>query len=113
MDTDARYQELRRALGHLGDTGYLTGLTGLTELGIAQGEVDLTYGHAVRRTITLAIDALAPMGQEGERGLDSLAHEVLYQYAIGGKTVVAVANQMGMSERHAYRNGAICFSNSD
>ncbi len=101
--TDAKMaQEVRRALRHLDDVLYLEDLELAQRLSAVVNSADLTRGQALQRTVRLVIASLEPSGNHEADDVDSITYQVLYQYAIARRTVVAIAGELGISERKAY-----------
>lgn len=95
-------QEVRRALRHLDDALYLENLGLARRLSAVVNSPDLTRGQALQRTVRLVIASLEPNGRHDTEDVDPSTYQVLYQYAIARKTVVAIAEELGISERKAY-----------
>ena len=96
------YRQTRKALAHLDDVIYLENLALATQIEPAFGMADQTRGQTLRRAMRLAIDSLEPTSEKGEAPLDSTSYHVLYQYAIARRTMIAIAMELGISERKAY-----------
>lgn len=102
MDDKDIAQEIRRALRHLDDALYLEGLGLAKQVGAVIDTPDLSRGQALQRTIRLVIASLEPNGTHDASDVDPSTFQVLYQYAVARKTVIAIAEELGISERKAY-----------
>ena len=94
--------EVRRVLRHLDDALYLENLELAQRLSAVVNSPDLTRGQALQRTVRLVIASLEPNGFQDTGNVDPSTFQVLYQYAIARKTVIAIAEELGISERKAY-----------
>ncbi len=98
---DTLVPELRRALARLNDPLFLETLP-LTDMLVRNdGDDSVAKGALLRRLMLEAIDALAP--EHGRTGGDVRTYDILYRYAIARESMTAIAQQLGLSERHAYR----------
>ena len=103
METDERLvDDLRKALAHLDDPPYLEGLELAARLKEVAGPQELSQGQALRRALRLAIAVLDP-GEAADPELHSRTFQVLYHYAIGRQSVIAIGLDLGISERQTYR----------
>lgn len=93
--------ELRRALAHLDDPLFLETLPLTDMLVHSGGDVPAARGALLRRLLLEAIDALAP--ERNYASGDVRSYDILYRYAISKESMTAIAQQLGLSERHAYR----------
>ncbi|MGQ9681021.1 MAG: ATP-binding response regulator [Anaerolineae bacterium] len=97
--------QLRRALAHLDDPAYLETLPFVDSLGALASDSDLSKGQALRRVLRLAIDSLNPNASTGQHpnNVSARTYEVLYRYAVSRQSMFAIATDLGIGERHAYR----------
>jgi len=95
--------ELRKALAHLDDVFYLEKSPLARYIRFPMHSTDLSWGQGFRRVLRLAIDALMPHGSAGNDATNVLAYEVLYRYAVSKQSIIAIATQLGIPERQAYR----------
>ncbi|MHB1296176.1 MAG: ATP-binding response regulator [Anaerolineae bacterium] len=94
--------QTRKALAHLDDVIYLDGLALAAQIEPVFGMADQTRGQTLRRAMRLVIDSLGPQIDKGEFPVDATSYHVLYQYAIARQSMVAIASELGISERKAY-----------
>lgn len=102
-DFEELIAELRSALTHLDDPIRLENHPLTKRISFVAQAADLSKGQLLRRTLRLAIEALdpspgTPVGSAGGR-----SYQVLHRYAIGKKSVIAIAAELNISERQAYR----------
>ena len=102
MEEKSIAQEVRRVLRHLDDALYLENLGLARQVGAVIDSPDLTRGQALQRTVRLVIASLEPNGANHPSDVDPSTFQVLYQYAVARKTVIAIAEELGISERKAY-----------
>jgi len=95
---------LRKALAHLHDPLYLGALPLADTMGLAPGTSVLSRGLKLRRALWLAIDALTSGSHIIDVEIDPRARDVLYRYAVSKQSMAAIASELHMSERHAYRD---------
>ena len=103
LDHEELISELRKALAHLDDALYLEKHPLAQHMRFPMQGSDLSWGQGFRRVLRLAIDDLSPQRGDAAGPLDVLAYEVLYRYAVAKHSVTAIATQMGITERQAYR----------
>lgn len=102
-ETRASLSELRRALAHLDDPLYLESLGLAKQISDAAKPADLSKGQTLRRALHLAIASLDPGADREPGGVEARPYQVLYRYAISKQSMVAIARQLDISERQAYR----------
>jgi len=102
LDRDLLVKEVRRALTHLDDPLYLESLDLARYVGAIMQTPDLSKGQTLRRALRLAITSLDPTAGSPDDAIDACSYQVLYRYAIAKKSMVAIADELGISERKAY-----------
>jgi CheY-like chemotaxis protein len=103
MPSDSEiYSQTRKALAHLDDVIYLDGLSLAAQIEPVFGMADQTRGQTLRRAMRLVIDSLEPQKDKGDAPIDATSYHALYQYAIARHSMVAIASELGISERKAY-----------
>ena len=95
--------ELRSALAHLNDPPYLERHPLTRILGFVAESSALSRGRMLRRTLKVAIEALDPGVDIPASASQARAYQVLYRYAISRKSMVAIALDLNISRRQAYR----------
>jgi len=103
LDSQTWYTDLRRALAHLDDPLYLENLSLARDLSVVAQTPDLSKGQALQRVLRLAIASLDPAASRDGDSVQVPCYQVLYRYAVGRQSMVAIARQLGISERHGYR----------
>jgi CheY-like chemotaxis protein len=95
--------EIRSALLHLDDPVYLESHPLAQRLFPAPKGPAPSRGQLLRRALRLAIETLAPGNGTPATMLQARCYEVLHRYAIGRQSIVAIARELNISERQAYR----------
>ncbi len=94
---------LRSALAHLDDPIYLENHPLAGRIRFIAEAAPSSRGKILRRALRLAIEALDPHPNGDESGAQLQCYQVLYRYAIAKQSILAIAAQLNISERQAYR----------
>ena len=95
--------QLRQALAHLDDPLYLEGLDLARQISLVAQSPDLSKGQNLRRALQLAIATLDPEPNRASPVVEPRSYQVLCRYAIAKQSMVAIARQLDISQRQAYR----------
>lgn len=95
--------QLRQALAHLDDPLYLECLDLARQISTVAQSPDLSRGQNLRRALQLAIAALDPVENRAPPEVEPRSYQVLCRYAIAKESMVAIARQLDISQRQAYR----------
>jgi CheY-like chemotaxis protein len=95
--------QLRQALAHLDDPLYLESLDLARQISMVAQSPDLSKGQNLRRALHLAIAALDPGQNHAPPAVEPRSYRVLCRYAIAKQSMVAIARQLDISQRQAYR----------
>ncbi len=95
--------QLRQALAHLDDPLYLEGLDLACQISLVAQSPDLSKGQNLRRALQLAIATLDPEPNRASPVVEPRSYQVLCRYAIAKQSMVAIARQLDISQRQAYR----------
>jgi CheY-like chemotaxis protein len=95
--------EVRNALLHLDDPVYLESHPLARRLSFVAQTSEPSRGQLLRRTLRLAIEALDPGVSTPISAPDARSYQVLHRYAIAKQSIIAIARQLDISERQAYR----------
>jgi len=101
--------QLRQALAHMDDPLYLESLELARQVSLVARSPDLSRGQNLRRALQLAIAALdpgqgpSPPGPKARPAVEPRSYQVLCRYAISKQSMLAVARQLDISQRQAYR----------
>jgi CheY-like chemotaxis protein len=103
MDREQLLLEIRSALLHLDDPVYLESHPLAARLSLVTQTSEASLGQLLRRTLRLAIEALDPGAGTPVSTPEARCYQVLHRYAIARQSVIAIASQLDISERQAYR----------
>lgn len=102
MEENDVLADLRRALAHLEDPPYLETLS--IACWIAPRGTGISKGQALGRALRIALASLDPaLGSGPHGGLAGRTYQVLQNYSLGKQSMLAIAADLGISERQAYR----------
>ena len=102
-DSKELLAELRHALAHLDDPPRLENHPLIRRIPFVAEAPDLSRGQLLRRTLKLAIETLDPDPALRSDAPRAHSYQVLQRYAVGKQSMTAIASELGVSERQAYR----------
>lgn len=102
-DYEDLLSELRSALAHLDEPLRLENHPLARRIPFVAEAPEVSRGRLLRRTLRLAIESLDPGPGVPVNAPEARAYQVLYRYAIARQSMLAIANELDIGERQAYR----------
>ena len=96
-------RELRSALAHLYNLAYLENHPLAMRIHPEGSPAELSRGRLLRRALKLGIEALDPGPGFAPNSPEGRPYQVLHNRYIARQSIVQIAEQLGISERQAYR----------
>ncbi len=103
-DYEILLNELRTALAHLDDPLRLENHALARRIPFVADAPEVSRGQLLRRTLRLAIEALDPGPGIPVSAPEARAYQVLYRYAIAKQGMPAIAAELDIGDRQAYRD---------
>jgi len=101
---EAFIEQVKQVLEHLYDFAYLQQHT-LARVYDNEGDLSAkTAGRQLRYELVTAIESLKPNAEAQFRALNARLYDILHLYYIENQSVQQVADELGLSERQAYRD---------
>lgn len=102
-ETPEIIRELRSALAHLDQPLYLETHALTKRLAYVAETPEVSRGRVLRRVLRAAIESLDPGAGVPANSPEARAYQVLYRYAVAQQGMVAIASELDIGERQAYR----------
>src|SRR5689334_6250398 len=101
---EAFVEQVKQVLEHLYDFAYLQQHT-LARVYDNEGDLSAkTAGRQLRYELVTGIESLKPNPEVQFRALNSRLYDILHLYYIENQSIQQVADELGLSERQAYRD---------
>ena len=106
LPPDAFVQDIRNVLLHLYDNAYLQSHALAAQPAVEGKWPTLTRAQALRRTLLECIETLKPERQAGDTEANARSYAILIYKYVDGLPIEDVADKLGLSRRHVYREHA-------